>query len=456
MTSFRPMAFWTLLSTTGISESDRSRNRDGSKLVLMSASYPRNKTVPTMIKTLAKVFAALVASLLLTGCFHTQLKGSVGGAEVTIAPLRSPDNILATATSALPADVVERWGEDLWDEWPSLLRLLLVGVTTLDKPLPTLDPAALYVVSASGGADYDPDNSLDLADNPVAVQGSWHVIATGQHILDGNLKVSALTEALYRQQLTVLSAQTDAQIRSRLQAAAELVVGDVDKSGSVDYDDVLRWHRSLDGKFLLGELEAVDALSDAITSGQPAAMLDELAKDVLGGQRVEMVFDVGTVIVETYSWESPITAANFLGYVRSGFYDQVLVHRAINNFMIQIGLLAYDGLNEDDRITFSLKPSGASIVNESSNGLSNVRGALAMARTSDPNSASTQFFINQANNQFLDFGSDDNPDGYAVFARVLSGMPVVDEIAGERTTTVSGVGSDVPSRGVILESVSLL
>ena len=316
--------------------------------------------------------------------------------------------------------------------------------------------AALYVVSASGGEDYDPDNSLSLTDSPVAVQGSWHVIATGQRIVDGNLKVSALTEALYRQQLPLLSTQTDAQIQSRLEASAELVVGDVDKSGSVDYDDVLRWHRSLDGKFLLGKLAAVDALSDAITSGQPAAMLDELAKDVLGGQRVEMVFDAGTVLVETYNWESPITAANFLGYVRSGFYDQVLVHRAINNFMIQIGLLSYDGLNEDDRITFSLKPSGSTIVNESNNGLSNVRGALAMARTSDPNSASAQFFINQANNDFLDFGSDGNPDGYAVFARVLSGMPVVDEIAAERTTSISGVGSDVPLRGVILESVSLL
>jgi peptidyl-prolyl cis-trans isomerase A (cyclophilin A)/peptidyl-prolyl cis-trans isomerase B (cyclophilin B) len=409
-----------------------------------------------MIKAFAKVATTLFMSLLLTGCFHIQLHGSVGGGEVTIAPLRSPDNILTTATSALPADLIEQWSRGVWDEWPSLLRLLLVGVTTLDKPLPSLDPAALYVVSASGGEDYDPDNSLSLTEGPVAVQGSWHVIATGQRIVDGNLKVSALTEALYRQQLAVLSTQTDAQIQSRLEASAELVVGDVDKNGSVDYNDVLRWHRSLDGKFLLGELAAVDALSDAITSGQPAAMLDDLAENVLGGQRVEMVFDAGTVLVETYNWESPITAANFLGYVRSGFYDQVLVHRAINNFMIQIGLLSYDGLNEDDRITFSLKPAGASIVNESSNGLSNVRGALAMARTSDPNSASAQFFINQANNEFLDFGSANNPDGYAVFARVLSGMSVVDEIAAERTTSISGVGSDVPSRGVILESVSLL
>ena len=398
----------------------------------------------------------LVASLLLTACFHIQLNGSVGGGVVTIAPLRSPGNILATATSLLPSDLIELWGQDVWDERSSFARMLFVGVTTVEKPLPALDPAALYLVSASGGEDYDPDNSLALSENPVAVQGSWHVIATGQRILDGNLKVSALTEALYRQQIGLLSTQTDSQIQSRLEASAALVVDDVDKSGSVDYDDVLQWNRSVDGKLLLGKLAAVDALSDAITAGQPAAILNQLSKDVLGGQRVKMVFDAGTVIVETYNWDSPITAANFLGYVRNGYYNQVLVHRAINNFMIQIGLVAYDGLNEDGQIIWSLKPSGPTIINESSNGLLNVRRALSMARTSDPDSASAQFFINQVNNDFLDFGSASNPDGYAVFARVLRGMPVVDEIAAEPTTSVSGIGDDVPSRGVILESVSLL
>ena len=234
------------------------------------------------------------------------------------------------------------------------------------------------------------------------------------------------------------------------------MVADVDKSGSIDYDDVLRWNRSLDSRLLRADLQAVDALSDAVTAGQPAAILDELAGDVLGGQRVALEFDVGTVLVETYNWESPITAANFLAYVRGGFYDDVLVHRAINNFMIQVGLLSYDGVNESGRIGFSLKPAGASIINESSNGLSNVRGALSMARTSDPNSASAQFFINQVDNQFLDFGSANNPDGYAVFARVLSGLSVVDEIAAEPTVSVSGVGSDVPARGVVLESAKVL
>ena len=424
--------------------------------VVMSATVIHDSTATIMLKTLVKASFALSICLLLTGCFHSQLRGSVGGGEVTLAPLRSPDNILATSTSWRPANLIELLGEEKWAAWPSVLRMLFVGITQLDSALPPLDPDALYVASVSGGDDYDPDNSLALSDNPATVQGIWHVIATGQRIMDGNLKISALTEALYRQQLAVLATQTDSDIRSRLDAAAQLVVADVDKSGSVGYEDALRWNRSLDAKLLRTNVQAVDALSDAITAGQPAATLDELASDVLGSQRVELAFDVGTVLVETYNWESPITAANFLGYVRRGFYDDVLVHRAINNFMIQVGLLSYDGLNESGQIDLSRKPSGASIVNESNNGLSNVRGALAMARTSDPNSASTQFFINQANNQFLDFGSSGNPDGYTVFARVLSGLPVVDEIAAEPTVSVSGIGSDVPARGVVLESSRIL
>ena len=164
-------------------------------------------------------------------------------------------------------------------------------------------------------------------------------------------------------------------------------------------------------------------------------------------------FDVGDVTLETYNWDSPITAANFLSYVRDGFYDQMLVHRAINNFMIQAGLLDYLGLNDNGQVRFAPKTAGAPIVNESSNGLSNLRGTLSMARTNNPDSATAQWFINQANNTFLDNGSSQNPDGYAVFAGVTSGMGIVDQIAAEPTVTVNSVGSDVPSRGVIIESV---
>ncbi|MEP1595403.1 MAG: peptidylprolyl isomerase [Halieaceae bacterium] len=431
-------------------------NGDELGSVVTFVTINSDSKIPIMLKFLAKASSCFFASLVLTGCFHTQLNGSVGGASVTVATLRSPDLILGTATSLRPAELIDLFGDETWAEWPSLARMLFVGITQFKVAQLDLDPDSLYVVTATGGDDYDPDSRLALSENPVGVQGNWHVIATGQRIIDGNLKVSALTESIYRQQLPILATQTDIQVQSRLEAAAKLLVADVDNSGSVDYDDVLRWNRSLDSDFLLGSVPAVDALSDAITAGQPTDILAELASDVLGGHQVELLFDNGQVVVETYNWESPVTAANFLEYVRDQFYDQVLVHRAINDFMVQVGLLSYDGANESGQISYSLKPSGTPIINESNNGLSNVRGALAMARTSDPNSASTQFFINQANNQFLDFGSSGNPDGYAVFARVLSGLSVVDEIAAEPTVSVSGIGSDVPARGVVLESAKIL
>jgi cyclophilin family peptidyl-prolyl cis-trans isomerase len=352
----------------------------------------------------------------------------------------------------MPADLVDLWGAEKWAEQPSLVQLLFVGITELTPD--GLDPDALYLVTASGGQDFDPEVQRVLSDSPVTVQGSWHAIATGQRIMAGNFKVSALTDALYRQMQARIGQWSDAEILARLHASAQLVVGDVDNNGTVDYDDVLRWHRTVDGTYYLGDLTDVDALSAAIIAGQPASMLSERAKAVLGTHEVVMEFDVGTVKVETLNWDSPITAANFLAYVSSGFYNQMLVHRAIDDFMIQTGFIEAQGTNENGQLQLAAKTAGDPIVNESSNRLSNVRGTLAMARTSDPDSATAQFFINQANNTFLNFGSSNNPDGYAVFARVLSGMEVVDEIAGERTTSVSGIGNDVPARGVVLESVS--
>ncbi|MEP5568452.1 MAG: peptidylprolyl isomerase [Halioglobus sp.] len=408
------------------------------------------------MKLYGRLLSLFIVSMALTACFHTQLNGSVGGAEVTVAPLRSPDNVLATTNSMLPSDWIELGGQQQWDEWSSLVRMLFVGITQFNKQLPELDPDALYVVRASGGEDYDPDNKAALSDNPAPVQGSWHVIATGQRIMDGNLKISLLTEALYQQQAAVYQSLTDAQILDRLNAASQLLVGDVDANGLVDYDDVLRWNRSIDISFYLGSAASLSALADAVSAGQPASILAQRAKAVLGSQRVEMIFDAGTVLVETYNWEAPVTVANFLNYVADGFYDQMLVHRAINGFMIQMGFVSFDGYNDEDRILWSIKTPGSSVINESNNGLSNVRGALSMARTSNPNSATAQFFINQADNSFLDFGSSGNPDGYAVFARAYSGLPVVDAIAAEPTASVSGIGSDVPARGVILESVRLL
>ena len=372
---------------------------------------------------------------------------------MSIAPLRDAGTVLATANSLTPDDLLNIWGRDFWDQQPSLVRLAFVGVTTPETD--AIDASAFYLVTATGGEDFDTDLTLGLSSSPELVQGSWHAIVPGQRILDGNVKVSALTEALYQQFTARIDEWTDAELMERLNAAAELVVRDLDEDGDVDYHDVLDWNRTFDGAAYLGGLSAVDSLSAAITSGQPASMLNAEAKKVLGNHIVVMEFDAGTVTVETLNWDSPITAANFLRYVKDGFYDDVMVHRAIQGFMIQMGFVSHLGLDDDGLVVWEVKAPGPSIVNESSNGLSNERGTLSMARTSNPDSAAAQFFINQVDNRFLDNGSSNNPDGYAVFARVLSGMEVVDSIAGEPTTTVRGIGSDVPRRGVRLESTTL-
>lgn len=396
---------------------------------------------------------ACFLSLVLAGCFHIQLRGSVGGGTLSIALLRDASTVVTTADSLTPEDLVNLWGQEFWDEQASLVRLVFVGVTSVDTD--GVDPEALYLATASGGEDFDTELKFGLSSNPVAVQGNWHAIVSGQHILDGNVKVSALTEALYQQVSARIDDWSDAEIVARLNAAAELVVGDIDDDGNVDYGDVLSWSRTFNPADFLGDLSAVDELSSAITAGQPLQMLKSKAKQVLGSHTVVMEFDAGTVTLETLNWDSPITAANFLRLAKEGFYDQVMVHRAINGFMIQMGFVSYVGRNGDGLIEWEIKPSRDTVVNESSNGLSNKRGTLSMARTRDPDSASTQFFINQVDNRFLDNGSGGNPDGYAVFATVLSGMEVVDSIAAERTTTVQGIGSDVPIRAVVLESTKV-
>ncbi|MFT4822804.1 MAG: peptidyl-prolyl cis-trans isomerase B (cyclophilin B) [Halioglobus sp.] len=400
-----------------------------------------------------RLSVACFLSLILAGCFHIQLRGSVGGGKLSIALLRDAGTVVLTADSLTPEDLVNLWGQEFWDEQASLIRLAFVGITLVETD--GVDADALYLATASGGEDFDTQLKFGLSSNPLAVQGNWHAIVSGQHILDGNVKVSALTEALYQQLSARINEWSDAEIVARLNAAAELVVSDIDDDGGVDYEDVLNWNRTFDGAKFLGDLSAVDRLSSAVAAGQPAQMLLSKAMQVLGNHTVVMEFDAGTVTLETLNWDSPITAANFLRYIKEGFYDQVMVHRAIDGFMIQMGYVSYLGRDNEGLIAWELKPAGATIVNESSNGLSNKRGTLSMARTNDPDSASSQFFINQVDNTFLDHGSAGNPDGYTVFATVLSGMEIVDSIAGERTTTVRGIGSDVPVRAVVLESTTL-
>ena len=153
----------------------------------------------------------------------------------------------------------------------------------------------------------------------------------------------------------------------------------------------------------------------------------------------------GDIVIELFTKEAPLTVANFLQYVDDGFYTGTIFHRVINNFMIQGG-----GFTKDMR----QKSTKAPIKNEAANGLKNSRGTLAMARTSDPNSATAQFFINVVNNDFLDFRSPDPRGiGYCVFAKVVSGMDVVDAIKGVATGD-RGMHQNVPVEAVeILDAV---
>lgn len=160
---------------------------------------------------------------------------------------------------------------------------------------------------------------------------------------------------------------------------------------------------------------------------------------------VVMETSLGTIEIELNRKKAPITVENFVNYIEEGFYDGLSFHRIIKGFMIQGG-----GLDS----TGEYKETRAPIKSESQNSLKNVRGAIAMARSSDPDSASSQFFINTANNDNLDYPSFDGY-GYTVFGLVISGMEVVDAIeavATDTRDTVYGPMSDWPIEDIIIIS----
>jgi peptidyl-prolyl cis-trans isomerase B (cyclophilin B) len=157
---------------------------------------------------------------------------------------------------------------------------------------------------------------------------------------------------------------------------------------------------------------------------------------------VELHTNHGVIRIELEAQKAPVSTQNFLNYVRKGHYDGTVFHRVINGFMIQGGGFEA-GMKQ--------KPTDAPIQNEANNGLKNDAYTLAMARTSDPHSATAQFFINVADNDFLNFKSP-TPQGwgYAVFGKVVAGMDVVDKIKGVQTGR-RGFHDDVPLDDVVIE-----
>ena len=160
---------------------------------------------------------------------------------------------------------------------------------------------------------------------------------------------------------------------------------------------------------------------------------------------VKLETSMGNIVIELNEQAAPVTVKNFLGYVEAGFYDGTIFHRVIPGFMIQGGGFTKQMAEKDTR---------APIINEAKNGLSNEKGTIAMARTSDPDSATAQFFINHRDNDFLNY-IDDNKAGYAVFGKVTEGMDVVDAIASVKTTTRNGM-EDVPVEPVTIQSAKIV
>ena len=163
-------------------------------------------------------------------------------------------------------------------------------------------------------------------------------------------------------------------------------------------------------------------------------------------QKVKLATSMGDIVIELAPDKSPKTVANFVQYVKAGHYNGVVFHRVIDGFMIQAGGFTAD-LQE--------KPTRAPISLESRNGLSNLRGTLAMARTSVPDSASAQFFINVGDNLNLDAAKSQDGNGYAVFGKVIEGMAVVDKI---KAVPVANQAShqNVPKQPVIIQQATLI
>ncbi len=162
---------------------------------------------------------------------------------------------------------------------------------------------------------------------------------------------------------------------------------------------------------------------------------------------VELDTNMGAIVIELNEEKAPKTVENFLNYVKSGQYDGTIFHRIIDGFMIQGGGMDAE-MNE--------KPTNAPIENEADNGLKNDKGTIAMARTQDPHSATSQFFINVKDNDFLNHsGKNMQGWGYTVFGKVTSGMDVIEKMKGVPTGRF-GMHADVPKEPVVINSATIV
>ncbi len=170
-----------------------------------------------------------------------------------------------------------------------------------------------------------------------------------------------------------------------------------------------------------------------------------------GMKKVRLITNYGDIVIELDVLNAPVTCVNFISYCTENFYDGTIFHRIIPGFMAQGG--GFDPMVNDNMLQ---KPVKSPILNEADNGLSNDRGTIAMARTGVPHSATAQFFINYANNGFLNHTEKTQQGwGYAVFGKVIEGMDIVDSMSDAETQTIGG-HQNVPVNDIIIESTEII
>lgn len=215
------------------------------------------------------IYLGILASL--AGCFHVQLMGSVVDATLTITPLRGGSSVMQL-TSINEQFWIGSMGQEDWDALPELVRLTFVGMAFVaDKD--AIDPEAFYLVEVTGGEDNDPEANGALDSDPRRVFGSWHLVVKGQRIIDGNLKVSILTEAIYQYLKADIPTLSDMELMGRLDELAALVItSDIADQPGVTYnDDVMRWNTSLNRSAYPGDESLLNQLAGSVYGGETDA-----------------------------------------------------------------------------------------------------------------------------------------------------------------------------------------
>ena len=320
------------------------------------------------------------------------------------------------------------------DRTPSIFSLLL-GVLLLIAPL------------NSNAQEAVPSPAAPVAQEVPAAQTTANSDAEDQQGLLEKAKAAAVT-AVEKTKTAAAAAAEKAKVAAETaaettKAAAQVAI---EKTKAAAEAAVEKTSEALNAAKEAGT-KAIEATKKAVTKGVVAPSEDPQQETQVSAAKQsnpQVIFKTshGDFVVELDPEKAPITVKNFLGYVDSGYYSGTIFHRVISSFMIQGG-----GFSPD----MNKKATEAPIILESMKGLSNLRGTIAMARTNNPNSATSQFFINVVNNRNLDsYGG-----GYAVFGKVISGMETVDKIRAVRTGSRAG-HRDVPVENVVINSATRL